>query len=511
MDIPKSSTHKKIITDKIANSNEECVLCYGHFNIIHPGHLRYFEFAKTYGKSLKAFVQNDDEFNQVENKLLFNQHERANALASMELIDQVILQDKYSLNEIIYYIKPKFLILGKEHEIEPKFDTEVIKKTMDLYGGKIIFHSGTTQYSQSGLNVNQSLTKKNEISSFFYKTCEKRGISNKKLDTLIEKYKEASMLVIGDVIIDQYIACDALGMSAEAPVIVVKEIETKEYIGGAGIVAAHLSALGAHCEFISVVGNDEYSKEAKKKLSNVNVNYTLIKDDSRPTTFKVRYLVDNQKIFRVSKLKEHNISRDIEDQILDKVKNLASNISSILICDFVYGVITPRLIEEITKIAKKHNLLLFGDLQCSSQVGNITKFKNFDLICPTEREARISLSNKDDSIEKISNDILELTNSKNLIMKLGANGFITYSNHKKKFIDREHFPSLTRNPIDVTGAGDSLLAGTSLSLACGADIMTASVIGASMASIAIQSVGNFSISKDQLLTYLKEIKFHETI
>jgi sugar/nucleoside kinase (ribokinase family) len=155
--------------------------------------------------------------------------------------------------------------------------------------------------------------------------------------------------------------------------------------------------------------------------------------------------------------------------------------------------------------------LLFGDLQCSSQVGNITKFKRFDLICPTEREARISLSNKDDSIEKISNNILELTDSKNLIMKLGANGFITYSNHENNFIDREHFPSLTRNPIDVTGAGDSLLAGTSLSLACGADIMTASVIGASMASIAIQSVGNFSISKNRLLNYLKEVKLHGKI
>ncbi len=93
MEITKTSTHKKIITDEIANSKEECVLCYGHFNIIHPGHLRYFEFAKTFGKSLKAFVQNDDEFNKIENKLLFNQLERANALASMELIDQVILQD----------------------------------------------------------------------------------------------------------------------------------------------------------------------------------------------------------------------------------------------------------------------------------------------------------------------------------------------------------------------------------------------------------------------------------
>lgn len=505
----KIDTNKKIILDDVSYKDMSSVLCYGHFNVIHPGHLRYFEFAKTHGKSLKALVQNDDEFNQIENKFLFNQNERANALASIELIDEVILENKYNLNEIISHIKPKYLILGKEHEVEPKFDTDMIIKTMSVYGGKVIFHSGTTQYSQSGLNLRQDLIKINEINTTFYKTCEKRNINNQKLNTLINSFNQASVLVVGDTIIDQYIACDALGMSAEAPVIVVKELETEEYIGGAGIVAAHLSALGAHCEFISVVGNDEHYKTAKNKLSDVNVSHTLIKDDSRPTTFKIRYLVDNQKIFRVSKLKEHNVSKDIEDKIIEKIKHIAPNVSSILICDFVYGVITPRIISEIIKIAKKHDLLLFGDLQCSSQVGNITKFKHFDLICPTEREARISLSNKDDSIEKISNDILALTGSKNLIMKLGANGFITYSNYQDNFIDREHFPSLTRNPIDVTGAGDSLLAGASLSLTCGADIMTASVIGASMASIAIQSVGNFSISKNQLLNYLKGLTLNE--
>ena len=90
-------------------------------------------------------------------------------------------------------------------------------------------------------------------------------------------------------------------------------------------------------------------------------------------------------------------------------------------------------------------------------------------------------------------------------MKLGANGFITYSNDDG-FIDREHFPTLTTNPIDVTGAGDSLLAGAALSLACGADVMTASVIGAAMASLAIQSVGNIPINNEQLSNYLKGIK-----
>ena len=506
----KNKINKKIILDANVVLDKKSVLCYGHFNVIHPGHLRYLEFAKNYGGSLKVFVQNDKQFNNPEKKIFFNENDRVNALASIEFIDEVILQNKYDLNKIIFLIRPKFLILGKEHENEPKFNTDIIIKTMGSYGGKVIFHSGTTQYSNSDLRVKHEFSTELKKNDLFNLVCKRRDINQNKLNKLIATFKNTSMLVIGDTIVDQYIACDALGMSAEAPVIVVKELETEEYIGGAGVVAAHLSQLGAICEFISVVGNDEYSKIAEKKLSALKVNHTLITDDSRPTTFKIRYLVDNQKIFRVSKLKEHNISKEIEDQIIERLNVVAPNVSSILICDFVYGVITPRVIDEITRLVNKFNLLLFGDLQCSSQVGNITKFKNFDLICPTEREARISLNNKDDSVEKISNDMLQTTNSKNLIMKLGANGFITYSNDDG-FIDREHFPSLTTNPIDVTGAGDSLLAGAALSLACGSDIMTASVIGAAMASLAIQSVGNISINNDQLSNYLKGIKLNEKV
>ena len=99
-------------------------------------------------------------------------------------------------------------------------------------------------------------------------------------------------------------------MSAEAPVVVVKELETKNFIGGAGIVAALIQALGAQCHFISVVGNDETSEIVEVELNKGKIKNTLIKDHSRPTTFKKRYLVENQKLFRVSRLEEHNLEKN---------------------------------------------------------------------------------------------------------------------------------------------------------------------------------------------------------
>ena len=93
---------------------------------------------------------------------------------------------------------------------------------------------------------------------------------------------------------------------------------------------------------------------------------------------------------------------------------MSDNLDGILISDFVYGVITENILKEIQSLAKQKNILLFGDLQCSSQVGNVAKFKNFDVICPTEREARIALGNQHHGVEQIANMLLEETQSKNL-------------------------------------------------------------------------------------------------
>ena len=146
---------------------------------------------------------------------------------------------------------------------------------------------------------------------------------------------------------------------------------------------------------------------------------------------------------------------------------------------------------------------MFGDLQCSSQVGKVTKFNDFDLITPTEKESRIALDDNESGVEWISNTLLKKTNSKNMLLKLGSDGFIAYSNGKS--IQRQNFPALTVNPVDVTGAGDSLFAAMSVSLSSGSDLIEASTIGACVASIVVKEVGNMPIKKDKLDSYIFNI------
>ena len=129
-------------------------------------------------------------------------------------------------------------------------------------------------------------------------------------------------------------------MSAEAPVVVVRELEHKNFIGGAAVVAAHISALGAQCDFISVVGADNTAELVRQELAvqGIGDGRVLIR---RPTTFK-RYVVENQKLFRVSRL-EHNLDAEVE--ISDtQLQTLAPLAQGIVISDFVYGVVTPRIL-----------------------------------------------------------------------------------------------------------------------------------------------------------------------
>ena len=163
---------------------------------------------------------------------------------------------------------------------------------------------------------------------------------------------------------------------------------------------------------------------------------------------------------------------------------------------------------KILIMAKKYNLMVFGDLQCSSQIGSITKFNNFSLLCPNEKEARIALQDKDSGLETLSNKLIEKTKSEKLIMKLGSEGFIAYDKVNCDITKSQSFPSLSVNPVDVSGAGDSLLAVMSTGISTSDNFMSAAAIACCMSAIAVENMGNLPISSNSLKDFLVSIFEH---
>lgn len=499
----------KFLVEQGRKLNKKIVLCNGHYNVIHPGHLRFLDFAKSKGDILIASVQSDEELktasqqvSQPEVDSYFTQEERARGVAGLEIVSGVyLIQD--SVLELISEIMPDFYIKGREFEEKQETIKEEIS-AVKRSGGKVVFSSGDLAYSR--LNVQRGLvTEKEKRLESFQAICNKYGVDIQALRGKIKDFRSLSFLVVGDTIVDQFVGCDALGVSSEAPVLAIRELNSQQFAGGAAIVAKHLRSLGAEVDFVSVIGKDEVGKFVRNDLNKFGVNAHLVEDCDRPTTFKIRYMVEEQKILRVSRLKQSDVIAKIEEKVLKHIAAKIEGVDGVIVSDFVYGVITNRLLENIQSLCQQHKVKLFGDLQCSSQIGDVSKFTGFDLITPTEKEARIALADQTSGLERLARDLMKKTECKNLAITLGSQGVLNYTSNKGTNFSSEFFPALESHAVDVAGAGDTMLAGYALGLTSGLNIFESSALGSCLAAIAVSRIGNVPIGTDEIDSYLERI------
>jgi rfaE bifunctional protein kinase chain/domain len=472
------------------------VLISGNFNILHPGHLRLFLFAKELGNHLTVLVNSDKIAGP---DAYVNEIFRLEALKSISYIDNSYII-KNNIKDEIRKLKPDLIVKGKEHENKFNEETDEIIK----YGGKLIFSSGEITFSSFDLFEkefkNKSENKFILPNDFFVR----HNFNNNILIEIVNNFKKLNVIVIGDLIIDEYINCDPLGMSQEDPTIVVTPVDSKRYIGGAGIVAAHAASLKAKVDFITLIGNDDINIFAKNEFTKLNLNYHPFIDESRPTTLKQRYRCKGKTLLRVSHLHQGNISIDIQNKIFSKFKKIIKKANLIILSDFNYGCLPDNLVNKIVKLGKEYGVYIVADSQSSSQTGDISRYKNLDLITPTEREARIALRDNENGLIILAENLRNSTNSKNILLKIGADGVIIHSKDtNQNFPVNDQIEALNTNPIDVAGAGDSMLVVTSLSLALGNRIWESTLLGSLAAAIQVSRIGNKPLQTSELLNSIE--------
>ncbi len=468
----------------------------GNFNVVHPGHLRLLRFAKENGGRVVVAVQSDriaGNFAHVPEQL------RLEGVSSNSWVDESFLMDE-SVTDVIQRLKPDIVIKGKEHQL--KFNPE--QEVVNSYGGKLIFGSGEVAFSSIDLLKKEFYRSTMEGISIPLEYMARHDIKNSKLINLIKGFSSIRVCVIGDLIVDEYITCEPLGMSQEDPTIVVTPVDTTQFIGGASIVAAHAAGLGAKVEFISVVGSDDGHVFSKDKLGKFNVNASLIVDEGRPTTVKQRFRSKGKTLLRVSHLHQSAISSSVKNNILKSVKSIIDRIDLLVFSDFNYGCLPQDLVDQVSTLAKTNNVMLAADSQSSSQIGDISRFYNMDLITPTEREARISTRNNEDGLVVLAEELRNQSLAQNILLKIGEEGVLIHASvsdgNDGWLTDRVN--ALNNSPKDVAGAGDSMLISSALTLVSGGSIWEATIIGSIAAAIQVGRVGNTPLKRKELLEEL---------
>ena len=467
----------------------------GNFNILHPGHLRLFRFSKEIADKLIVGVFSDKLAGL---NSLVSEDLRLESVQSNSFVDDSFIINDSLENSILKY-RPDFILKGKEHENSFNIEDNLIKD----YGGKLVFSSGEVVFSSFDL-IKKSLESKDKIRfEVPFDFLNRHSISKKSLRNLINKFSNLNILVIGDLIIDEYITCEPLGMSQEDPTIVVKPINSNKFIGGAGIVAAHAAGLGANVKYITITGQDAIKDFAITELNNYGVKTCIFIDETRPTTLKQRFRTKGKTLLRVSHLHQNAINNKIQKDIIFEIKNNINQINLLIFSDFNYGCMPTEMVNEIIDIANNNNIMMIADSQSSSQVGDISRFKGMSLITPTEREARISLRDNESGLVVLAEKLRKHSLSKNVFLKIGEEGVLVHaetSSTNTWLTDR--IPALNNNPIDVAGAGDSMMITSAMILATGGNIWEAACIGSIAAAIQVGRIGNVPLQQDEIFNQL---------
>jgi rfaE bifunctional protein kinase chain/domain len=477
-------------------TKNKVVLVTGNFNVLHPGHLRLLRFAKGCGDRLIVAVKSD-ELAGVDAHV--PEDLRLEGVISNTLVDEAFIANR-PITQIIEKIRPDIVVKGKEHEGQNNSELEALK----IYGGQLLFSSGETIFSSFDLIRREFQNINLKTISLPNQYMKRHEVNLTELTKLIDDFSKLRVGVIGDLIVDEYITCQPLGMSQEDPTIVVTPIDSVLFIGGAGIVAAHAAGLGARVEFFSVTGNDSSREFALENLSFAKVKTHLLKDNNRPTTLKQRYRSNGKSLLRVSHLHQGGISIRLQQQMLELIEGAIDKIDLLVFSDFNYGCLPQSLVDQITKLAKNRGVMLAADSQSSSQTGDIGRFKGMDLITPTEREARISMRNPEDGLVILTEQLRKEAIAKNILLKLGEEGILIHAGNVEEndwLTDR--IGALNSSPKDVAGAGDSLLITSAMTLASGGSIWEAACLGSLAAAIQVGRVGNTPLSARELLQEFK--------
>ena len=319
-------------------------------------------------------------------------------------------------------------------------------------------------------------------------------------DALFTEFNSKKVLVVGDGMIDAYMWGEINRISPEAPIPVVEVKKHETRLGGAANVALNLQSLGATPILCSVIGNDSKGHLFEKLMRDANLSTKgLVTSKGRKTTLKTRVISNKKHQLRIDEEETHPIT--VETQFLTLIKKLITDVDVIILQDYNKGVLTTKVITEVIKIANAKSIPTIVD----PKKKNFKSYKNCTIFKPNLTEIKTGMNidfNADNTqeIKQASGELRELLNAEGVLLTLSSRGICIST--KENFT---HTPTFKKTIIDVSGAGDTVIAVASLCLAANMNFNDLSVISSLAGGLVCQEVGVVPINKKILL---KEVKKH---
>jgi rfaE bifunctional protein kinase chain/domain len=463
------------------------VHCHGVFDLLHVGHLRYLRAARQLGDALVVTVTPDQYVNKGPHRPAFTAELRAEHVAALDCVSFAAVNEWASAVEPITLLRPDLYVKGSEYRGDTiKPDTPIFreKQAVESVGGQLAF-TDEIVFSSSNL-LNRFFSDLPSGTKRWLEDFNQRyGIDA--VERAFTAAKPLKLLVIGEVIIDQYLYCEAIGKSSKEPTLVVKRGECETFAGGILAVANNATACCERVTVLTQLGDRETYEDFCREHLDARVDAHLLTRHDSPTIVKQRF-VDAyffSKLLEVYTINDAPMSEADNQLWCEALERQVAEADAVLVIDFGHGLMTPEAVEKVCDGAK------FLAVNVQANAGNlgynvIDKYPRADLLCIAQNELRLNFRDKTGDLHNMLEAAGRKMHARAAVVTRGKNGCLTWDAQS----GRNHLPAVAAKVVDRVGAGDTFLSVMTPLLAAGASAEVAAFAASVAGAEAVATVGH---------------------
>ncbi len=475
------------ILDSLRSEGKKIVHCHGVFDLLHIGHIRYFEQARKMGDVLVVTLTTDSHVDKGPHRPAFNDDLRAEAIASLKMVDYVAINPWPTAKETLRVLRPDIYVKGSEFKNIDSDMTGKIGREAEIVeeiGAELAFTDDIVFSSTNLINryFSDFPVEVNNYLQLFRKRYQIEDILE-----VLDKISSLNVLVIGDTILDEYQYCAAIGKSSKEPALALKYESHDLFAGGVLAIANHVANFVSKVQLVTVLGEkDSYEDFIQSQLrSNISPYFAV--QPNAPTLIKRRF-VDGyslNKLFEVYIMDDSGLPDDKDLEVCDWLRKELPKYDLVIAADFGHGAISDDMVE----VLREYSPFLAVNTQANA--GNrgfhaVSRYPDADYVCLAEHEARLELRDLKSEVRPLSYKLVERIGCSRLMVTRGRLG-CAVCDKEGSFIK---IPAFAQKVVDRIGSGDALLSVTALAAVMEADDEVLGFIGNVAGALAVEILGN---------------------
>ena len=471
----------------VRSAGKRTVLCHGVFDLMHVGHIRHLEQARRMGDVLAVTITPDRYVNKGPDRPAFPEQLRAEAVAALDCVDFVAINQWPTAVETIRLLRPALYVKGSEYRDAESDVTDGIRlerQAVEAICGELAFTNGLT-FSSSNL-LNRYLPVLGDEAHDFIAGFRRRYPAAAVLEWL-ERVRSLRVLVVGETIIDDYQYCHAIGKSSKSAAVVARVEASERFAGGTLAVANHVAGFCDHVSVLTQLGAQNSHETFVRQQLHPGVEPLLLMRRDAPTIVKRRFIEGYffTPMFELYEINDESLHPDDNVEVCAALRREIARHDIVVVVDYGHSLLTQDAVEILCREAK------FLAFTAQANAGNrgyhrLSKFHRANYICAAEDEMYLEARDWRGDLQPVVLDVSQRLACPTIVVTRGKRGALCYTPNDG-FLQ---VPAFGSKVVDRVGAGDAFLALTAPFAACGAPLELIGFIGNVAGAEAVATVGH---------------------